>query len=65
MPRNDPSDLRPPIPYKVRHVPRPLTKGEIKAAADRAEARAMLTQLTDDPAADSGARNPGASSMLV
>ena len=50
MPRNDPNDLRPPIPYKLRHVPRPLTKGEIKAAADRAEARAMRTQLSDDPA---------------
>jgi hypothetical protein len=49
MPRNDPSDLRPPIPYKIRHVARPLTKGEIKAAADRAETRAMRTQLTDDP----------------
>ena len=41
MKRNDPSDLRPPLQYKMRHVARPLTKGEIKAAADRAEARAM------------------------
>jgi len=45
MPRNDPSDLRPPVPYKIRHVGRALTKGEIKAAADRAETRAMRTQL--------------------
>jgi hypothetical protein len=58
MPRNDPNDLRPPIPYKIRHVPRPLTQGEIKAAADRAEARAMRTQLTDDPA-NSSATKPG------
>jgi hypothetical protein len=60
MPRNDPNDLLPPIPYKIRHVARPLTKGEIKAAADRAETRAIRTQLTDDlSAADSGARNSG------
>jgi hypothetical protein len=26
-----------------------LTKGEIRAAADRAEARGIQTQLTDDP----------------
>jgi len=58
MPRNDPNDLRPPIPYKIRHVARPLTKGEIKAAADRAETRAMRTQLTDD-SVDSSARNSG------
>jgi hypothetical protein len=56
MPRNDPSDLRPPIPYKIRHVARPLTEGEIKAAADRAETRAMRTQFGS---AGTGARNPG------
>jgi hypothetical protein len=55
---NDPNDLQPPIPYKIRHVPPPLTKGEIKAAADRAETRAMRTQLTDG-SAGTGARNPG------
>jgi hypothetical protein len=43
MPRNDPKDLLPPMKYKVRHVPRPLTDAEIKAAADRAEVRSMLT----------------------
>jgi hypothetical protein len=60
MPRNDPNDPQPPIPYKIRHLARPLTKGEIKAAADRAELRAMRTQLTDDPAViDSGAKNSG------
>jgi hypothetical protein len=40
-PRNDPKDLQPPIEYKTRHVARPLTRGEVKAAADRAEARAL------------------------
>jgi hypothetical protein len=46
MPINDPTDLQPPIKYKTWRAARPLTKGEIKAAADRAEARAMRTQLT-------------------
>jgi hypothetical protein len=50
MPRNDPTDLQPPIKYKTWRAARPLTNGEIKAAADRAEARAMRTQLTDDQA---------------
>jgi len=51
MPRNDPKDLLPPIKCKVRHVPRPLTDAEIKAAADRAEVRSMLTATrpNDDP----------------
>ena len=49
MPRNDPTDLQPPTKYKTWRAPRPLSKGEIKAAADRAEARAMRTQKTDDP----------------
>ena len=59
MPRNDPKDLLPPIKYKVRHVPRPLTDAEIKAAADRAEVRSMLTATrpNDDPP-DSGASKP-------
>ncbi len=60
MPRNDPDDLGPPIPHKIRHVSRPLTRGEIKAAADRAKTRAMQTQLIDNvAAAHSGARNSG------
>ncbi len=51
MPRNDPKDLQPPIQSKVRHVARPLTHGEIKRAADRAEARAMqMSQTMDDQA---------------
>jgi hypothetical protein len=40
---NDPKDLRPPIKYKLRRVARELSKAEIEAAADRAEARAKLT----------------------
>jgi len=58
MPMNDPTDLQPPIKYKTWRAARPLTKGEIKAAADRAEARAMRIQLTDDPA-NSRAIKPG------
>jgi hypothetical protein len=51
MPRSDPKDLLPPKNYKERRVARELTKAEIKAAADRAEARSMLasTRLNDDP----------------
>jgi hypothetical protein len=49
MPRNDPNDLQPPITYKTWRAARPLTKGEIMAAADRAETRAIRTQLTDHP----------------
>jgi hypothetical protein len=41
MPVNDPKDLRPPIKYKPRRVARELCKAEIKAAADRAEARSI------------------------
>ena len=54
MPVNDAKDLRPPIKYKPRRVARELSKAEIKAAADRAEARSIRasTHLTDDP------RNP-------
>ena len=50
MPWNDPTDLQPPIKYKTWRAARPLTNGEIKAAADRAEARAMQTQLADGQA---------------
>jgi len=57
MPWNDPTDVQPPLKYKTWRAARPLTKGEIKAAADRAEARAMQTQLTDP--ANSNARQPG------
>jgi hypothetical protein len=57
MPRNDPNDVQPPIKYKTWQAARPLTKGEIKAAADRAEARANQTQLTDE--ANASATKPG------
>jgi hypothetical protein len=49
MPRNDPIDLQPPIKYKTWRAARPLTRGEIKATVDRAEARAMRTQQAYDP----------------
>ena len=55
MPRNDPRDLLPPRQYKTRHVPRPLTKAEIKAAADRAEERSHAeSQLHDAEAMNRG-----------
>ena len=61
MPRNDPKDLQPPAKYKARCVARQLTKAEIKAAADRAEARSMLTatRLTDNPRNSSAAKLEG------
>ena len=58
MPRNDPKDLQAPMQYKERRVPRSLTEAEIKAAAERAEARAMRSQLIDDRA-NSGVPKPG------
>jgi hypothetical protein len=39
MPVNDPKYLLPPVKYKTRPVARQLSRAEIKAAADRAEAR--------------------------
>ena len=58
MPRNNPDDLKPPIQFKVRHVARPLSKGEIKAAADRAEARAVQMTQTIEARARSNPSNP-------
>jgi hypothetical protein len=51
MPVNDPKDLRPPVKYKPRPVPRQLSRAEIKAAADRAEARSIraTAQVANDP----------------
>jgi hypothetical protein len=51
MPRTEPNDLRPPIQYKPRRAARQLSEAEIKAAADRAEARSVLAanRLADDP----------------
>jgi hypothetical protein len=56
MPRNDPNDLRPPMKYKERQVARPLSKREVTAAADRAEARAVRTQLADNQAQSNGTK---------
>jgi hypothetical protein len=49
MPVNGPKDL--PSPYKARPVARQLSRAEIKAAADRAEARSIraTTQVANDP----------------
>jgi hypothetical protein len=58
MPRNDPNDLQPPIKYKTWRVARPLSGYEIKAAADRAEARSNRNHSTDD-IANSDASMPG------
>jgi len=60
MQRNDPKDLLPSAKYKARRAVRQLSEAEIKAAADRAEARSMLTatRLTDDPRSSS-ALKPG------
>ena len=52
MPRNDATDLRPPMQYKPRRVARSLSYAEIKAAADRAEARSRLTDHQSNDAFD-------------
>jgi hypothetical protein len=51
MPVNDPKDLRSPAKYKPRPVARQLSRAEIKAAADRAEARSIRAeaQVANDP----------------
>jgi hypothetical protein len=51
MPINDPKDLRSPAKYKPRPVARQLSRAEIKAAADRAEARSIrgTAQVANDP----------------
>ena len=58
MPGNDPKDLQPPIEYRIRRVARPLTEGEIKRAADRAEARAVQMSQTAEDQARSNPTNP-------
>ena len=50
--------MPPPLKYKTWRAARTLSKGDIKAAADRAEARAMRTQLIDDRP-NSGVTKPG------
>jgi hypothetical protein len=51
MPINDPKELPPPVKYKPRRMARQLSKAEIKAAADRAEARSIRATdpLANDP----------------
>jgi hypothetical protein len=58
MPQDNKNDLQPPMPYKVRQAARPLSQGEIKAAADRAEARAARTKLVEDQARFSATKPP-------
>lgn len=58
MPGNDPKDLQPPIEYRIRRVARPLTEGEIKRAADRAEARAMQKMPEDQSMSNTWNREP-------
>jgi hypothetical protein len=64
---NDPKDLRPPVKYKPRPVARQLSRTEIKAAADRAEARSIraTTQPTDDnPRNSARAVGPAATRVI-
>jgi hypothetical protein len=63
MPRNDPSDLRAPMHYKPRRVARPLTYAEIKAAADRAEARSRPTDHQSNDAFD--LRDPRVGGIVI
>jgi hypothetical protein len=67
MPVNDPKDLRSPAKYKPRPVARQMSRAEIKAAADRAEARSIraTTQTSDDdPRNSSRAVGPAATRVI-
>jgi hypothetical protein len=66
MPVNDAKDLRPPIKYKPRRVARELSKAEIKAAADRAEARSIraTAQVANDPPNSLRGVGPAATRMI-
>ena len=66
MPVNDPKDLRPPVKYKPRPVPRQLSRAEIKAAADRAEARSIrvTAQVANDPPNSLRGVGPAATRMI-
>jgi hypothetical protein len=66
MPVNDAKDLRPPIKYKPRRVGRELSKPEIKAAADRADARSIraTTHLTDNPRNPARGIGPSATRLI-
>ena len=55
MPKSDPKDLCPPAKYKPRRGARALSAAEIKAAADRAEARLEAHRsIFGDEAKDEG-----------
>ena len=64
MPVNGPKDL--PSPYKARPVARQLSRAEIKAAADRAEARSIpaTTQVANDPSNSLTGIGPAATRMI-
>jgi hypothetical protein len=66
MPINDPKDLRPPVKSKPRPVTRQLSRAEIKAAADRAEARSIraTAQVANDPPDSLTGVGPAATRMI-
>ena len=66
MPVNDPNDLRSPKKYKPRPVARQLSRAEIKAAADRAEARSIrgTAQVANDPPKSLTGVGPAAARMI-
>jgi hypothetical protein len=66
MSGNDPKDLRPPAIYKPRPVARQLSRAEIKAAADRAEARSIraTAQVATDPPNSLRGVGPAATRMM-
>jgi hypothetical protein len=63
MPVNDPKYLLPPVKYKTRPVARQLSRAEIKAAADRTEARSTA-QVANDPPNSLRGVGPAATRML-
>jgi hypothetical protein len=66
MPANDPKDLRPPVKSKPRPVARQLSEAEVKAAADRAEARSIraTAQIANDPPNSLRGVGPAAKRMI-
>jgi hypothetical protein len=66
MPVNDAKDLRPPVKYKPRRVARELSRAEIKAAADRAEARSIraTAEVANDPPNSLRGVGPAATRMI-
>jgi hypothetical protein len=64
MPSNDPKELHPPVKYKPRPVARQMSKAEIKAVADRAEARSIRATTQDDPRNSQRAVGPAATKVI-